>query len=332
MVAGRGSEFNSYHIIARPLQRRREFELRLGAHVTRLIQSRFGAVEGVEYFDIASATLRTIRARAVVLAAGTVDTTRILLSSVSTASPAGLGNEHGLVGRYVHDHPRDWWPVEFERPLTLLSHPLYLARSAYSASPPLSGASATIGLAATRDLAKTWIGRKGRRFGVQVFGTMTPSEDHVIRLAADRVDRFGVPCVEIDIRYDDAARATLSSMRDRFAKVFADAGAPVRLETVDWMPRPGSSVHYAGSVRMHANPELGVLDPWNRIHSCPNVVVADMSSFTTSPEKNPTLTAMALSARAARKLADDIQTRGGTASISANLDGSFGSGEGPWND
>lgn len=313
MVAGRGSEFNSYHIIARPLQRHREFELRLGAHVTRLIQQRFGAVEGVEYFDSASGSLRTIRACAVVLAAGTIDTTRILLSSVSTASPASLGNEYGLVGRYVHDHPRDWWPVEFERPLTLLDHPLYLARAAYGTSPPLSGASATIGLAATRDLVQTWIGRKGRRFGVQVFGTMTPSEHHMIQLSADRVDRFGLPRVEIDIRYDDAALATLSGMRDRFAKVFADAGAPVRLETSDWVPRPGSSIHYAGAVRMHANPEFGVLDSWNRVHSCPNVVVVDMSSFTTNPEKNPTLTAMALSARAARKLADDIRTGGGAA-------------------
>jgi choline dehydrogenase-like flavoprotein len=137
---------------------------------------------------------------------------------------------------------------------------------------------------------------------------MTPSVDHVIRLSADRVDRFGLPCVEINIHYDDAARATLSCMRDRFAEVFADAGSPVRLEIDDWMPRPGSSVHYAGAARMHANAKFGVLDSWNRVHSCPNVVVVDMSSFTTSPEKNPTLTAMALSARAARKLAADIQT------------------------
>lgn len=314
MVVGRGSEFNSYHIIARPLQRHSGFELLLGAHVTRLIQSRFGAVEGVEYLDTASRALRTIRAQAVVLAAGTVDTTRILLSSVSAASPVGLGNEHGLVGRYVHDHPRDWWPVEFERPLTLLDHPLYLARAAYGTSPSLSGASATIGLAATRDLAKTWIGQKGRRFGVQVFGTMTPSEDHVIRLSANRVDRLGLPCVEINVRYDDAARTTLSDMRDRFARVFADAGAPVRVESVNWMPRPGSSVHYAGSVRMHTKPDLGVLDGWNRVHTCPNVVVVDMSCFTTNPEKNPTLTAMALSARAARRLAHDLKACGGATS------------------
>jgi choline dehydrogenase-like flavoprotein len=69
---------------------------------------------------------------------------------------------------------------------------------------------------------------------------------------------------------------------------------------------PGSSVHYAGTVRMHDDPRVGVLDRWNRMHVAPNVLVTDMSCFTTSPEKNPTLTAMALSARAAERLAQDL--------------------------
>ncbi len=72
--------------------------------------------------------------------------------------------------------------------------------------------------------------------------------------------------------------------------------------------RPGSSVHYGGSVRMHADPAFGVLDAWNRVHEAPNVVVADSSCFTTGPEKNPTLTAMAIAARAADHLADEVLT------------------------
>jgi choline dehydrogenase-like flavoprotein len=56
---------------------------------------------------------------------------------------------------------------------------------------------------------------------------------------------------------------------------------------------------------MHADPRYGVVDGWNRLHAAPNVIVADMASFTTNPEKNPTLTAMALAARAAHRLATD---------------------------
>ena len=70
---------------------------------------------------------------------------------------------------------------------------------------------------------------------------------------------------------------------------------------------PGSSVHYAGSVRMHASPQFGVLDSWNRMYDVPNVAVVDPSCFPTGPEKNPTLTAMALAARAADRLADDLR-------------------------
>jgi choline dehydrogenase-like flavoprotein len=59
---------------------------------------------------------------------------------------------------------------------------------------------------------------------------------------------------------------------------------------------------------MHASPQFGMLDRWNRMHAAPNVVVADSAAFTTGPEKNPVLTAMALAARAGDRLADDLRT------------------------
>jgi choline dehydrogenase-like flavoprotein len=71
---------------------------------------------------------------------------------------------------------------------------------------------------------------------------------------------------------------------------------------------PGTSVHYGGAVRMHRSPQFGVLDGWNRMHDVPNVAVTDASSFPTGPEKNPTLTAMAISARAADGLAADLRS------------------------
>ena len=57
---------------------------------------------------------------------------------------------------------------------------------------------------------------------------------------------------------------------------------------------------------MHADRAFGVFDAWNRVHDVPNLVVGDSSCFTTGPEKNPTLTAMALASRAADRLADDL--------------------------
>jgi choline dehydrogenase-like flavoprotein len=70
---------------------------------------------------------------------------------------------------------------------------------------------------------------------------------------------------------------------------------------------PGTSVHYGGTARMHARPEYGVLDRWNRLNDVPNVLVCDAACFTTGAEKNPTLTVMALAARAAERLADTLK-------------------------
>ena len=69
----------------------------------------------------------------------------------------------------------------------------------------------------------------------------------------------------------------------------------------------GSSVHYGGTVRMHSSPEYGLLDGWNRLRGTGNVIVADASCFTTSVEKNPALTSMAIAARAANRLAHDLK-------------------------
>ena len=70
---------------------------------------------------------------------------------------------------------------------------------------------------------------------------------------------------------------------------------------------PGTSIHYGGTIRMHSSPKYGMLNAWNRLHAVDNVMVADMSSFTTSPEKNPALTTMAMATRAADRLAEDLK-------------------------
>jgi choline dehydrogenase-like flavoprotein len=85
-------------------------------------------------------------------------------------------------------------------------------------------------------------------------------------------------------------------------------------EQAGWQPRekvwhvepPGASVHYGGTCRMHASPRLGVVDAWCRLHGVRNVAVADSSVFTTTPEKNPVLTAMTLAARAGDRLGSEI--------------------------
>jgi choline dehydrogenase-like flavoprotein len=131
---------------------------------------------------------------------------------------------------------------------------------------------------------------------------MIPSPDQRVSLAPGVDEDDPRCCIEIDLHFDDSAVGTLLRARERYESVFAAAGRPVRIGPFHDLA-PASSNHLGGTVRMHRRPEFGVLDEWNRVHDVPNVVVCDSSCFTTGPEKNPTLTAMAIAARAARQLA-----------------------------
>ena len=306
MFALRGTEFCSYHCVLKPLVRAGRVRLVPGAHVTQLTWSpATGRVDGVEYVDRSDRSTRHLPARAVVVAAGTIDTTMILLRSRSGDFPDGLGNSSGTLGRYLHDHPREWWPATLGEPLPALQHPLYLARRPHAESEPLLATSHTIGLGTPRDRVLTYVGGKSRRVGVQVFGTMVPDPEFTVTLDAD-AEPSPDQTATITLAYDRAAVDTIYSGRQRLPEVLAAAGVNMTVSGPFHDLAPGSSYHLAGTVRMHADPRFGVLDGWNRMHDVPNVVVCDMSAFTTGPEKNPTLTAMALAMRAADRLAADL--------------------------
>lgn len=307
LIVRRGTEFSSYHCMVAPLQSSQsasEFRLVTGAYVTRLHWSPSGRVESVGYVDRHTGRRMQARSRAVVLAAGAIDSTVILLRSTSDDFPTGLGNSAGLVGRYLHDHPREWWALDTQTPLTALAHPVYIARTDHADSDPLMAASLTVGMTeSVRDRLKTFYGGRSTSFGVQVLGTMVPTEDPGIVVGAWEGSR---PVIRL--RYDGQTMQNMLATRERIRDVFASAGIAATLPGPFHELAPGSSVHYAGSVRMHANPEFGVLDRWNRMYDVPNVAVVDPSCFPTGPEKNPTLTAMALASRAADRLAEDLLT------------------------
>jgi choline dehydrogenase-like flavoprotein len=306
MVALRSTGFNSYHCVIKSLLAKPSFELIRSARARRIRwHASAGRADAVEYVDSTSGRTKTIECSAVVVAAGSLDSTQILLRSVSPDFPQGLGNEHGLLGHYLHDHPRQWWPVDISRPLTALTHPVYISRAPYDDSPPLRGVSMTIGLANNRlERVRSMYGGKTKAFGVQVFGTMLPRADSMVSLDPQS-DDLDAPIL-IATGFEEPAVADIASARDRFTKIFSDLGIDAEPRGPFHELHPGSSVHFGGTVRMHASPKFGMLDSRNRLHAVRNVVVCDSSCFPTGPEKNPTLTAMAIAARAAHLLAEDL--------------------------
>jgi choline dehydrogenase-like flavoprotein len=311
LIARRGTAFNSFASIVSQLRRSRLFDLRSGAHALRVEWS--GAkrrVDAVVYHDRATGQQHRLAAAAVVVACGTLQSTKFLFDSACPDFPDGIGNTDGVLGRFLHDHPKEWWSFETDKPVSRLSPAAYLTRRPYETSVPLLATSWTLGLSSTRDRLLSLTPARTHRVGVQVFGSMRPTADRYVRPHPLQVDEFGLPQLEVCVRFDHDEVQNVVDSRQHLMTLMADAGYPCRLDPVVPQLVPGGAVHYGGTARMHHSREHGVLDAWNRPFDVPNLIVTDSSCFTTNTEKNPTLTAMALAARAASRLADDLKTGG----------------------
>jgi choline dehydrogenase-like flavoprotein len=304
-----GTVFNSFVRLLKPAQRAGRLTVHDGARVVQLEWSAARRrVEAVVFRDVRSGATRRIGCRAVVLAAGAINTAKILLQSTSGDFPAGLGNTHGVLGRYLHDHPLGKVGIHFGSPIPI--HPAAcLTRQPLDQAPPLYAA-ACLQWSGTGTLARSVVtGRPGYAFwsGFNIFGTMAPSADNCVALDTSRASDDGTPALDVRVRFPPQSAETLVGARDRLISLLEEARLRPRVGV--WITEPaGGAVHFAGTCRMHASPEFGMLDGRSRLHAVPNVVVADSAAFTTGPEKNPVLTAMALAARGSQFLADDLRS------------------------
>ncbi len=308
LLARRATAFNSYSNIVHQLTANPKFRLKTGCAALCLEWS--GAqrrVEGVIYHDRTTGRRQRIAAAAVVVACGPLGSTKLLFDSACPDFPEGLGNAEGVLGRYLHDHPKEWWTVNVDRPITRLARAAYLTRRPFDEVPPLLSTSWTIGLSSEREKVRSLFPGQAQSLGIQVFGSMIPSERFYVRPHPTQTDEFGLPQLEIHLDFDAEVTENVRHARSWFIDLMKEAGYNCTLNPVVPQCVPGSAVHFGGTVRMHRSRTFGVVDPWNRLFDVPNVAVVDASCFTTSSEKNPTLTVMALAARAAQRLAVDLK-------------------------
>jgi choline dehydrogenase-like flavoprotein len=303
-----GTVFNSFVRLVKPARRSGHLTIRYGARVNQLEWS--GArkrVEAVIVRDARTGATHRFPCRAVVLAAGAINTTKILLQSTDSDFPAGLGNTHGVLGRYLHDHPLGKVEIDVASPLSF-QPAAYLTRRSLDRTTPLYTA-ACLQWSGVHLLARSLMrGKPGRltSCGFSVFGTMAPSEHNFVALDPSRSSFDDTPGLILNITHPPESAQALVAARDQLVSLLdrAQLRPAVRLWLIDSV---GSAIHFAGTCRMHASPRFGMLDRWSRMHAVRNVVVADSAAFTTGPEKNPALTAMARAARASQRLADDLR-------------------------
>lgn len=304
-----GTPFNAFVRLVTLALRTGRVSVRFDARAERLEWSpQDRRVSHVIYRDTRIGRDERIACRAVVVAAGAVNSARLLLESQSDEFPEGLGNSEGVLGRYLHDHPLAKLVIDLDARMSI-HPPTYISRPSLDMARPLYAAAAVQWTGTALRVKSLLAGSPGRLpwIGFNIFGTMPPSRENGVMLDKRRRMTNGPAGLALNLRRPPESEAMLTRTRDEILHLLERAGVGPRTRV--WkVEQPGNSVHFAGTCRMHASPRFGMLDAWSRMHAAPNVMVADSGAFTTGPEKNPVLTAMALSARGSDKLARDLRS------------------------
>ena len=136
------------------------------------------------------------------------------------------------------------------------------------------------------------------KFGMGAFGECLPYEDNRVSLHADKVDRFGIPLMRFDVTFRDNEIRMMDDARSEGEAMLRRAGltnvTSGRSEHV-----PGDAIHEMGGARMGADPRRSVLNKWSQAHDAANLFVTDGAQMASISCVNPSLTFMALTARAA---------------------------------
>lgn len=282
-------------------------------------------VSGVRVIDAKSGQGRSYQARVVFLCASTIGTTQILLNSRSEFFPSGLANRSDAVGRYLMDHvmgigaggthPGFIDRYYYGRRPTGFYLPRYINLTetegvdfvrgfgfqGYSSRINWSRGRSEVGVGA--ELKKKL--RLPGRWGMQLigFGEMLPRAENRVTLHPFRKDRWGIPLVHIDCTHGEN-EIKLAERANRDAVQMMVAAGFENVAPLGTVRAPGTSVHEMGTARMGRDPATSVLNGRNQAHDVPNLFITDGSCMTSSGTLNPSLTYMALSARAANYAAD----------------------------
>jgi choline dehydrogenase-like flavoprotein len=251
--------------------------------------------------------------------AATLNTNLILLNSKSKRFPNGLGNDHGLLGKYVAFHnyratisaqfdgfkdkttkgakPTSYYVPRFRNLLRQETDFLRGYAAGFSARPARETNTEGFGETLKTNLLNSqetgiW------NVGSHMMGETIPKESNCVYLDKEKKDEWGIPLLTIDIDYDENDEKMIQDFFEQFTEMFQKAGF-TNIKTHDNGRRPGNDIHEMGGVRMGLDPKSSMLNRWNQMHLCPNVFVSDGACMTSTSTQNPSLTFMALSARAA---------------------------------
>lgn len=285
-------------------------------------------VTGVLVVDARTRETREYTARVVFLCASALESARILLNSATSRHPDGLANSSGQVGRNIMDHIKwggasgtfDGWSDRQtigQRPNGVYvlrfrnvtaRHPDFIRGYGFQGGAGRAGWEAKarargIGLAFKESLTRP--GPWTMSFGG--FGEMLPNPANRATLHPTLVDAWGIPTLHIEAAWSDNELAIHRDMNVTAAELLEAAGAKDIRPDARGPSTPGNTNHEMGTARMGRDPKTSVLNGWNQTWDVPNVFVTDGACMASSGNQNPSLTYMALTARACHYAVDAMK-------------------------
>ncbi len=281
-----------------------------------------GKATGVRVIDTETNEHMEFYAKVIFLCASAIASTFILMNSKSDRFPNGMGNESGELGHNVMDHH---FRVGAAGIYEGMDDKYYSGRRANGIYIPrfrnvnkateqkdfLRGygyqgrGSRTSWSRGVQELAKFGLDMKTElfepgpwRFGITAFGEALPDHDNYMYLDYDQVNKWGLPTVTFHAEFKENEMKMREDMKQQAAEMLEAAGLK-QVATYDSIGAPGLGIHEMGTARMGTSAKNSVLNNWNQVHNCKNVFVTDGACMTSASCVNPSLTYMALTARAA---------------------------------
>ena len=271
--------------------------------------------KGVKVIDAITKKATEYFAKIIFVNASTLNTNLILLNSISKRFPNGLGNDNGLLGKYIAFHnyrgslsakvdgnlDQYYYGRRPTQPMMPNFRNVHKQETDFLRGYMVffgagrSKASAE-GIGAEFKEKSTELG--GWHVSMMMQGETVPKESNHVRLSTDKVDEWGIPQLITSIGYDENDERLLKDFLQVGAELLDAAGCK-NISSWDSKQSPGLDIHEMGGVRMGNDPKTSLLNSWNQLHHCKNVFVTDGACMTSTSTQNPSLTFMALTARAA---------------------------------
>jgi choline dehydrogenase-like flavoprotein len=286
-------------------------------------------VSSVRVIDSQTKATTEFKARVFFLCASTLESTRIMLNSATTEFPNGLGNGSGELGHNLMDHHMGAGASgvipgnEGKLPFGNRPNGIYLPRFrnvktkqkdfvrgyGYQGGGSRDGWGRGAAMAGIGVDFKNALRAPGPwRMGLGGFGECLPYHTNYVEVDKEKLDAWGIPTLKIHCAWGDNEHAMSRDIAIQAAEMLAVAGAK-EIGVYQEISTPGLGIHEMGTARMGRDPKTSVLNEHNQVHDVKNVFMTDGACMTSAACVNPSLTYMALTARACDFAVSAMQKR-----------------------